>query len=141
MFNQQEVQILLGGVNSPVDLDDLHRHTNYSGVYDDAEDTITAFWNEPRRALLRFVTSCSQPPLLSSYRILPFVMPVKMNNYQPQALVSIYSSFRDTKMSGYSATSCSKLYTLARAYGIPSSLTHLEHTSYSANDRSHLLSV
>lgn len=90
MFNQQEVQILLGGVNSPVDLDDLRKHTNYGGVYDDGEFTITAFWNvsdhvevfdgigvepsivqvvnsldqEQRRALLRFVTSCSRPPLL-----------------------------------------------------------------------------
>ena len=45
MFNQQEVQILLGGVNSLVDLNDLRQHTNYGGVYDDAEDTITAFWN------------------------------------------------------------------------------------------------
>ena len=45
MFNPQEVQILLGGVNSPVDLNDLRQHTNYGGVYDDAEDTITAFWN------------------------------------------------------------------------------------------------
>jgi hypothetical protein len=45
MFNQQEVQILLGGVNSPVDLDDLRKHTSYGGVYDDDELTITAFWN------------------------------------------------------------------------------------------------
>ena len=89
MFNQQEVQILLGGINSPVDLEDLRKHTNYG--YDDSEATITAFWNvrvpnwrlselvsneetlrlvvdsfdqEQRRALLRFVTSCSRPPLL-----------------------------------------------------------------------------
>jgi len=43
MFNQ-EVQILLGGVNSPVDLGDLRKHTNYGGLYDDAEATITTFW-------------------------------------------------------------------------------------------------
>lgn len=45
MFNQQEVQILLGGVNSPVDLDDLRKHTHYGGLYDDSQATITAFWN------------------------------------------------------------------------------------------------
>jgi ubiquitin-protein ligase E3 C len=45
MFNQQEAQILIGGVNSPVDLDDLRKYTLYSGVYDDNEDTITSFWN------------------------------------------------------------------------------------------------
>ena len=92
MFNQQEVQILIGGVNSPIDLDDLQRHTNYGGLYDEKHETIVAFWKvypvvvlvslllfvwpcsfyqvvnsfdqEQKRALLRFVTSCSRPPLL-----------------------------------------------------------------------------
>jgi len=45
MFNQQEAQILLGGVNSPIDLDDLRKNTNYGGLYDDNEATITSFWN------------------------------------------------------------------------------------------------
>ena len=45
MFNQQEVQILLGGVNAPIDFDDLRRNTNYGGLYDDNEPTIVAFWN------------------------------------------------------------------------------------------------
>lgn len=44
MFNQQEVQILIGGVNSPIDLDDLQRHTNYGGLYDEKHETIVAFW-------------------------------------------------------------------------------------------------
>jgi ubiquitin-protein ligase E3 C len=44
MFNQQEVQIVIGGVNSPIDLDDLQRNTNYGGVYDEKHDTIIAFW-------------------------------------------------------------------------------------------------
>lgn len=45
MFNQQEVQILLGGVNAPIDFDDLRRNTHYGGLYDDNEPTIVAFWN------------------------------------------------------------------------------------------------
>jgi HECT-domain (ubiquitin-transferase) len=44
MFNQQEVQILIGGVNSPIDLDDLRKHTNYGGLYDDQHPVIVAFW-------------------------------------------------------------------------------------------------
>ncbi|KAF8228327.1 hypothetical protein L208DRAFT_1404020 [Tricholoma matsutake] len=44
MFNQQEVQILLGGMNAPIDFDDLRRNTNYGGLYDDNEATIAAFW-------------------------------------------------------------------------------------------------
>ncbi|EMD40028.1 hypothetical protein CERSUDRAFT_46274 [Gelatoporia subvermispora B] len=71
MFNQQELQILLGGVNSPIDLDDLRKHTQYGGVYDDKHPTVEMFWNvansfdhDTRRKLLRFATSCSRPPLL-----------------------------------------------------------------------------
>lgn len=44
MFNQQELQVLIGGVNSPIDLEDLRKNTNYGGLYDDDEGTITAFW-------------------------------------------------------------------------------------------------
>ena len=71
MFNQQEVQILIGGAHTPIDLDDLRAHTNYGGLYDDNELTIQIFWKvvngfnqEQRQLLLRFVTSCSRPPLL-----------------------------------------------------------------------------
>ena len=106
MFNQQEVQILIGGVNSPIHLDDLRRHTNYGGLYDDNHETVVMFWNvsrnvsrlsilpvafssvlmnsqvvnlfdqEQRRGFLRFVTSCSRPPLLYVlcylFRVLPW---------------------------------------------------------------------
>ncbi|RDB26515.1 hypothetical protein Hypma_005662 [Hypsizygus marmoreus] len=78
MFNQQEIQILLGGVNAPIDFDDLRANTNYGGLYDDNEETIVAFWNvvnsfdqEQRMALLRFVTSCSRPPLLGFKELVP----------------------------------------------------------------------
>jgi len=71
MFNQQEVQVLIGGANTPIDLQDLRQHTSYGGLYDDNEQTIQTFWKvvdtfdqEQRRALLRFATSCSRPPLL-----------------------------------------------------------------------------
>lgn len=44
MFNQQELQILLGGVNAPVDVQDLRTHTQYGGLYDNDEPTIQTFW-------------------------------------------------------------------------------------------------
>ncbi|CCM05435.1 uncharacterized protein FIBRA_07654 [Fibroporia radiculosa] len=78
MFNQQELQILLGGVNAPVDLENLRQHTNYGGLYDDHETTIELFWkvvnsfdHEQRRGLLRFATSCSRPPLLGFEALVP----------------------------------------------------------------------
>ena len=71
MFNQQELQILLGGVDSPIDVDDLRANTQYGGLYADDQPTIQAFWRvvgsftqDQKRALLRFATSCSRPPLL-----------------------------------------------------------------------------
>lgn len=78
MFNQQEVQILIGGVNAPIDLADLRKYTNYGGLYDDEHPIITAFWrvvsqfdHEQKRLLLRFVTSCSRPPLLGFKELVP----------------------------------------------------------------------
>jgi hypothetical protein len=44
MFNQQELQILLGGVNAPVDVQDLRAHTQYGGLYGDDEPTVQMFW-------------------------------------------------------------------------------------------------
>lgn len=44
MFNQQELQILIGGVNAPIDLDDLRKHTNYGGSFKDDDPIIEAFW-------------------------------------------------------------------------------------------------
>lgn len=44
MFDQQEVQILLGGVNTPIDIEDLKGNTHYGGLYDTAHPTIRLFW-------------------------------------------------------------------------------------------------
>lgn len=44
MFSQQDVTGLLGSASLPIDLVDLRRHTDYEGVYHDAEATVTAFW-------------------------------------------------------------------------------------------------
>ncbi len=60
---------MLGGTESPIDVDDFHRHT----VMSDSEDDVTyeLFWKvvrsfsqEQLKALLKFVTSCARPPLL-----------------------------------------------------------------------------
>ena len=45
MFNQQELQILLGGVDAPIDIDDWERNTKYGGLFDAGHTTIVAFWN------------------------------------------------------------------------------------------------
>lgn len=63
--------MLIGGTPDPIDLDDLRANVVYGGLYDESHDVIRTFWKvvkdfnqDERRALLRFVTSCSRPPLL-----------------------------------------------------------------------------
>ncbi|KAJ6264351.1 hypothetical protein Dda_0496 [Drechslerella dactyloides] len=76
MFNQSELQTLVGGNESPLDIEDLRRNTIYGGVYvigDDEREhpTIEMFWRvmrkfseKDKRAVLKFVTSVSRAPLL-----------------------------------------------------------------------------
>ncbi|KAI9088813.1 hypothetical protein DFS34DRAFT_639998 [Phlyctochytrium arcticum] len=78
MFNQQELQILLGGVAAPINIDDLKMHTTYGGGYNEGHPTMGMFWrvlagmdDEGRRALVKFVTSCARPPLLGFKELNP----------------------------------------------------------------------
>ena len=71
MFNNKELQVLISGAQIPVDVSDLKMHTNYTGGYTPNHPTITTFWkvvdefnDQQRSQLLKFVTSCSRPPLL-----------------------------------------------------------------------------
>jgi ubiquitin-protein ligase E3 C len=44
MFNQQELQILIGGTEEPVNIDDLRANTVYGGAFHDGHDTVETFW-------------------------------------------------------------------------------------------------
>ncbi|XP_048867753.1 ubiquitin-protein ligase E3C [Brienomyrus brachyistius] len=78
MFDQQEFQVLISGAHIPICLDDLKKFTNYSGGYSATHPVIKIFWevvesftDEEKRKLLRFVTSCSRPPLLGFKELYP----------------------------------------------------------------------
>lgn len=71
MFSNKELQVLISGAEIPVDINDLRNHAKYGGDYDANHPTIKMFWevaidldNFQKRQLLKFVTSCSRPPLL-----------------------------------------------------------------------------
>ncbi|XP_017478556.1 PREDICTED: ubiquitin-protein ligase E3C [Rhagoletis zephyria] len=71
MFSNKELQILISGAEIPIDLEDLKRHCKYGGEYSPEHPSIIVFWSVlesfndlQRRQLLKFVTSCSRPPLL-----------------------------------------------------------------------------
>ncbi|KAH7383387.1 E3 ubiquitin-protein ligase NEDD4 [Pyrenochaeta sp. MPI-SDFR-AT-0127] len=76
MFNQSELQTLVSGTRTSIDVEDLRRNTIYGGTYVIGDDglehpTIELFWrtmrkmsDDERRAVLKFVTSTPRAPLL-----------------------------------------------------------------------------
>ncbi|GAA5813710.1 hypothetical protein MFLAVUS_007197 [Mucor flavus] len=77
MFNQQELQIVLGGASVPIDLADLRAHTVLAGFMEH-DATVKNFWkalesfdNPLRMKFVKFVTSCSRPPLLGFKELVP----------------------------------------------------------------------
>ena len=78
MFSQGELQRLIGGASGSFDVEDMRRHTKYGSGYHASQPYIQDFWdvvrgfNDKQRAkLLRFVTSCSRPPLLGFKKLYP----------------------------------------------------------------------
>lgn len=83
MFNQNELQTLIGGAHSGIDVADLRRNTQYGGVYvigDDGQEhpSVKLFWKimdslteEDRCKVLKFVTSTPRGPLLGFANLNP----------------------------------------------------------------------
>jgi HECT-domain (ubiquitin-transferase) len=73
MFNDRELQELIGGVEggAALDITDLQRHVVYAGGYSADHPVVHSLWDTlasftPRQQadFLKFVTSCPRPPLL-----------------------------------------------------------------------------
>ena len=83
MFNQSELQTLIGGDSSDVDVADLRKNTIYGGVYQIGDDglehpTVQRFWtvmeqldDADRRKVLKYVTSTPRAPLLGFSQLNP----------------------------------------------------------------------
>lgn len=79
MFSTPEFQRLISGDNTPIDLDDLRKHTKYFGGFHSNHRVISWLWDllehdftvEEHRLFLKFVTSCSKPPLLGFAHLEP----------------------------------------------------------------------
>lgn len=79
MFSTPELQRLISGDNIPIDLNDLRRNTKYYGGFHNNHRLIVWLWdildndftNEELGLLLKFVTSCSKPPLLGFAHLQP----------------------------------------------------------------------
>jgi ubiquitin-protein ligase E3 C len=83
MFNQTELQTLIGGAQASIDVNDLRRNTQYGGVYVIGDDglehpSVRHFWkvmeslpDADRRKVLKFVTSTPRGPLLGFSNLNP----------------------------------------------------------------------
>jgi ubiquitin-protein ligase E3 C len=70
MFKPRELQLIIGGSVDGYDVRDMRRYATYSGGYSAQQPYVEQFWEvvtelEPKHKalLLRFITSCSRPPL------------------------------------------------------------------------------
>ncbi|KAG1657432.1 Ubiquitin-protein ligase E3B [Nymphon striatum] len=79
MFSSPELQRLISGDTTGIDIEDLRRHTLYYGGFHESHRVITWLWDilekdftqEERSLFLKFVTSCSKPPLLGFAHLEP----------------------------------------------------------------------
>lgn len=83
MFNQSELQTLIGGDSSEIDVENLRSNTQYGGVYVIGDDglehpTVQLFWkvlkdmdDADRRKVLKYVTSTPRAPLLGFSQLNP----------------------------------------------------------------------
>lgn len=115
MFNQAELQRLISGDSSGIDVMDLRRHTVYSGVYvigDDNEehpsvkrfwDVMTSFSDSERRKVLKFVTSTPRAPLLGFGQLNP-LFSIRDSGDDEERLPSASTCMNLLKMPRYSST-------------------------------------
>ena len=79
MFSASEFQRLISGDTAPIDLVDLRKNTKYFGGFHNSHRVICWLWDilerdfspEEHRLFLKFVTSCSKPPLLGFANLEP----------------------------------------------------------------------
>lgn len=86
LFNASEFNQLLSGGDHDIDVDDLRKHTQYTGGYSEGNRIVKLFWEvfagfEPKERcmLLKFVTSCSRAPLLGFKHLHPAFTIHKVN--------------------------------------------------------------
>ncbi|KJE90545.1 ubiquitin-protein ligase E3B [Capsaspora owczarzaki ATCC 30864] len=78
IFSSSELQKLISGDSVDFDVSDLRRHTTYYGGYHDSHRTVQWLWEcvaeldtKERCLFLKFVTSCSKPPILGFAHLHP----------------------------------------------------------------------
>lgn len=80
LFTETELQMLISGEEGPLNLAQWQEHCQYSGGYHPSQPIIREFWEvvasftpQQQRKLLRFITSCSRPPLQGFGALFPLI--------------------------------------------------------------------
>ncbi|OQR75738.1 ubiquitin-protein ligase E3C-like, partial [Tropilaelaps mercedesae] len=78
LFDPNELQVLISGTATPINVADWRAHTIYGSGYTASHPVIECFWRvvngldeDQRKQLLKFTTSCSRPPLLGFKELQP----------------------------------------------------------------------
>ncbi|GMF20684.1 unnamed protein product [Phytophthora lilii] len=110
MFAPAELQMLIGGTATNIDIDDWERHTVYGGGYHPSQPIIHWFWEivredftaEDRAALLKFITSCSRQPLLGFLKLAPQICIHQVRVEDDERLPSSATCMNLLKLPAYS---------------------------------------
>ncbi|CAL4147386.1 unnamed protein product, partial [Meganyctiphanes norvegica] len=121
MFDWKELQMLISGSSTPIDLADLMENTRYGGSYNTEHPTIQAYWRVVQefselqmRQLLKFVTSCSRPPLLGFRHILGRIS-VQPSGHESQIFAQYNCANRQNNCTNRQSNCTNPVYTIILA--------------------------
>ena len=107
IFSEEELQTVISGSKRNFDIVDLKKHTQYKG-YTSFDSTIRDFWKifeefteQEKILLLKFVTSCSRPPLLGFSQLNPPFTIQYVDNPDGEKLPTASTCFNILKLPKY----------------------------------------
>jgi len=111
LFCAPELQILISGSQSGLEVEDFKRHVRYAGGFLAVDRHITRFWKvfddmskEDQALLLKFVTSCERPPSLGFAALHPPFTIQRVDCSDDQRLPTASTCFNILKLPTYSSS-------------------------------------
>jgi len=118
MFKAHELQLIIGGSDDGYSIKEMRAHCTYSHGYADSDPYIADFWQvisefdgEQRALFLKFITSCSKPPLQGFGALNPKMCIGKVETANDERLPTASTCVNYLKLPKYSSKQvlCKKL--------------------------------
>ena len=117
MFTCKELQSVVSGTYTDIDLKDLKTYTDYKGGFSNSSTHIKRFWEaiqgftiEEKTLLLKFVTSCPRPPLFGFKNLHPKFTIQRVDIYRDNdQLPTASTCFNTLKLPTYSSVKVMKM--------------------------------